>query len=345
MGNLFDSLLSSESKFYNFIFFMIGLIVFLLLYLLTILNRNRYSYLCRQLLIRSHPKRISFPYTFVPKYAHSGEHTLITAKPTVDFTIAFCMRRNSKALSGLVQKINEFMLNCIDSVGLSTYEILLITDSRKNDEVDELEQIYKQYDRLLIFESSLKDPWTALLSGILHCNGRYIFSFFPFQALSLTDLTKMFEKLQTMLSQSNDRRAIVWGLWPTTDSSYKYVNTNLGKFITWACNKIYKLHNLDTTALSRSRCQLMTREAALDIIPNVVTDFAADCEMLIISGELEVPCSYFHNTLVLEERANFKSIYRVGELMILLILEVLDLAGFYNINHYYFQNYAARSIL
>lgn len=316
------------------------LLLFVLIVIILATNYgSRIRFLKSQLLTKGHPQRASFQYSYVPRNAIGSEHVTIMSKPIVDFSFVFYISRKSKLIYQTVQKINDFLKVFIPSIGLSTYEIVVVTAIDKTTQDQQISNVHRDFPNAIIFEIENKyGVYIQLCSGILHCRGQYIFAFFPFLAISLIDIAPMFVELKNIMFRYNDKRAIIYGLWPVIKKWQTAVNSTLGKFITWATNQVYITHGIDTTALNRSRCLLMTREAAMDIIPNIAYDIAAEFEMYFICGTLKIPCSSYINTVSEKHCPSFSAIFRLAEFNISIYLAFLYYIGFIQIERIYRGN-------
>ena len=317
----------------------IFLLVILILGLYTFVNNAfpGYSYYQQLLLPPSENEAIPFYIEPNREGGHNKPSRTLLMPSEVDFSVVTVVSNCQDRVTNLLEKLHQSFKDFVESGRAQSYEIIIVDNASKDQTVDHIIEFANNHENIYLLKIPVEicQP-QALLTGILHARGKRIFHFYPFLGIKLRDFMKMNDYMDKLYEINP--KVVICGVWPLTKNVPELISTTLGKFITWISTKLFASLNIEGTAICRSHCFLTTREAAVNIYPNIFTyGHSIEIEILHLGSFTGATVVSYENYLVHEPNVQMESIDRLYEVIILAYICIIYKTGLHRVRKYKYK--------
>ena len=240
----------------------------------------------RYFLPNRHPHRIKF--FKEPFYTDNKQiipYKNLFSKPNYMLSIVIPVMNCGHQILNSFETIYSYFNSRLEMDPDNTFEMLIV-DNRSNDESLEIyfsfARRYQNVSVLVLGER--RTPGDVVAAGLSHAEGKEIFLFFPVSVCPLSEIEILLERAEEM----GDRHVI----FPTlriSESCEPLFSSTLFRFMFWIQDLILGSFDLEGFAPFKTHSMLISRKAALEIIPSLSPGVDFDEEIVILSAIARIP--------------------------------------------------------
>ena len=232
------------------------------------------------------PRRIKF----YKEPIYSDRKELVPYKnlfchPTCMLSIVIPVMNCGEKILNSFETIYSYFNSRFEQNNENTFEILIVDNHSNLESRNIYFSFARKYQNVSVLVlNDRKTTGEVVAAGLLHAEGHELFLFFPVSRFPLSEIDNLLEKAQQM-----GQRHVIIPTLQISDSLQNLFSSTLFQFIFWINDFLLGTFDLAGFAPFKVNAMLISREAALEIMPSLASGPEFNEEIVILSALSRIP--------------------------------------------------------